>query len=137
MAMKNRVLTLFTMLVLLLFGAILAAAQDQPAGQDQSAPAQSTGATEQGAKHAKAHHMAAAKAETMSGTISSVDADKHLLVVSGSDGVPYDFTVSKGTKIMSGGSKAKLSDLQQGKQVSVNFVDMKKKGDWAKSIEVQ
>jgi hypothetical protein len=45
--------------------------------------------------------------------------------------------VNSSTKIKSGGSKAKLADLQQGKQVSVSFVDMKKKGDWAKSIEVQ
>ena len=130
--MKNKVLTLVTILVLSLFGAILAAAQDQPASQGQSAPAQSSET-----KPAKAHHMAASKAESMSGTVSSVDADKHLLVVSGSDGVPYNFTVNKGTKITSGGSKAKLSDIQQGKQVSVNFVDMKKKGDWAKSVEVQ
>ena len=132
--MKNKMLALATMLALLLFGAILVTAQDQPSGQDQAAPAQSS--TEK-AKPAKGHHMAAAKAETLSGTISSVDADKHLLVVSGSDGVPYNFMVNKSTKITSGGSKAKLGDLQQGKQVSVAFVDMKKKGDWAKSVEVQ
>src|SRR5690242_1424579 len=131
MAMKNKVLTLVTMLVIFLFGASLATAQDPPAGQDQSA-AQSTSE-----KPAKAHHAAAAsKAETVSGTVSAVDADKHLLVVSGSDGVPYNFMVNKGTKITSGGSKATLSDLQ-GKQVSVKFVDMKKKGDWARSVEAQ
>jgi hypothetical protein len=133
MAMKTRTLTLVTTLVLLLFGAIWAAGQDAPAAQDQ--PAAAAGA-DQSAKPAKAHHMAAAKAETLSGTVSSVDAEKHVLVVSGSDGVPYNFTVTKGTKIMSGGSKAKLDDLQ-GKQVSVSFVDMKKKGDWAKSVEAQ
>ena len=127
--MKNKVLTLVTMFVLLLFGAILTAAQDQPAAQGQSAPASAE-------KPAKAHHAAASKAEKMSGTVSSVDAAKHLVVVSGSDGVPYNFTVSKGTKITSGGSKAKLDDLQ-GKQVSVSFVDMKKKGNMAKSIEAQ
>jgi len=131
--MRNKVLMFVTTLVLLLFGAIWAAAQDQPAAQDQSAPAQSS---EAGAKPAKSHHMASAKAESLSGTVSSVDESKHLLVVNGSDGVPYNFTVTKGTKITSGGSKAKLGDLQ-GKQVSVNFVDMKKKGDWAKSVEAQ
>jgi hypothetical protein len=134
MAMKNKVLVLWTMLVLFLFGAILAVAQDQSAAPaaapDQSAPAADS------AKPAKTHHMAAAKAESVSGTVSSVDADKHMLVVSGSDGVPYNFTVNKGTKITSGGTKAKLSDLQ-GKQVSVSFMDMKKKGDWAKSVEAQ
>jgi len=134
MAMKTKVLTLVTTFVLLLFGAIVAAAQDTSASQDQSAPAQSSG-TEASAKPAKAHH-AAAKGETLSGTVSSVDESKRLLVVNGSDGVPYNFMVNKGTKITSGGSKAKLGDLQ-GKQVSVNFVPMKKKGNWAKSVEAQ
>ena len=68
--MKNKVLTLVTMLVIFLFGASLATAQDPPAGQDQSA-AQSTSE-----KPAKAHHAAASKAETVSGTVSAVDADK-------------------------------------------------------------
>lgn len=133
--MKIKVLTIVTMLMFLLVGAIWVAAQDPPAAQDQAAPAQSS-TSENGAKPAKAHHMAAVKAESMSGTVSSVDESKHLLVVNGSDGVPYNFTVSKGTKITSGGSKAKLGDLQ-GKQVSVSFIDMKKKGDWAKSVEAQ
>jgi hypothetical protein len=128
MAMKKKVLMFVTLLALALFGAILAAAQDQPAAPDQAAPAAA-------AKPAKMHHMAAA-AETLSGTVSSVDADKHVLVVSGSDGVPYNFMFNKGTKIMSGGSKAAVADLQ-GKQVSVSFVDMKKKGDWAKSVTAQ
>ena len=131
--MKNKVSMLGVMLVLILSCAISVMAQDQPAaGQsaDQSKPAASE------AKPAKSHGGEAAKPETLSGTISAVDADKHLVVVSGSDGVPYNLTVGKGTKITAGGSKAKLSDLQTGKQASVTFVAEKKHGNLARSIEV-
>jgi len=131
--MKNRISLLLTALVLVLLGAMTTMAQDQPAAQSQesSAPATTTAK-----KHAKAGASYAVKPETLSGTISSVDADKHLVVVSSSDGIPYDFMVGKGTKITAGGSKAKLSDLQNGKQVSVSFVAEKKKGNLARSIEV-
>ena len=130
--MKNRISVLLTALVLILFGAMTVMAQDQPAAQSQesSAPATTT------KKHTKTGASYAAKAETLSGTISSVDADKHLVVVNSSDGVPYDFNVGKGTKITSGGSKAKLADLQSGKQVSVSFMAERKKGNMARSIEV-
>jgi len=128
--MKNRISLLLTALVLVLLGAMTTMAQDQPAAQESAKPA-ATAAK----KHAKAGASYAAKPETLSGTISSVDADKHLVVVNSSDGIPYDFTVSKGTKITSGGSKAKLADLQSGKQVSVSFVAEKKKGNLARSIE--
>jgi hypothetical protein len=132
MAMKIGISLLLTALVLVLFGAMTVMAQDQPAAQSQesSAPATTT------KKHAKAGASYAAKAETLSGTISSVDADKHLVVVNSSDGVPYDFSVGKGTKITAGGSKAKLGDLQSGKQVSVSFIAEKKRGNMARSIEV-
>jgi hypothetical protein len=130
MAMKNRISALLTALVLLLgLSAMIVMAQDQPA-QDSSAPAASS------TKAAKGGASAAAKPESLSGTISSVDADKNLVVVSSSDGIPYNFVVSKGTKITAGGSKAKLSDLQSGKQASVSFVAEKKRGNLAKSIEV-
>jgi len=129
--MKNRILLLLTAFVMVLLAAMTTMAQDQPAqSQEASKPA----AAEK--KHAKAGASYAAKAETLSGTISSVNADKHLVVVNSSDGVPYDFTVGKGTKITAGGSKAKLSDLQSGKQVSVSFMAERKKGNVARSIEV-
>jgi hypothetical protein len=133
MAMKNRISMLLTAFVLVLFGAITIMAQDQPAAQSQESSAPAATSTK---KHAKAGASYAAKPETLSGTISSVDADKNLVVVSSSDGIPYDFTVSKGTKITAGGSKAKLGDLQSGKQVSVSFVAEKKRGNVARSIEV-
>ena len=130
--MKDRMLTLVAVLAVVLFGAISGMAQDQPAAQDQSAaPAASTPAP----KH---HAMAAAASETLSGTLSAVDADKKLVVVNGSNGVPYDFTTSGGTKITVGGSKAKLADLSgaTGKQATVKFLAEKKRGNIARSIEV-
>lgn len=130
--MKDRVLTLVAVLAVVLFGAISGMAQDQPAAQGQSAaPAASTAKP----KH---HAMAAAASETLSGTLSAVDADKKVVVVNASNGVPYDFTASGATKITVGGSKAKLADLSgnTGKQATVTFMAEKKKGNIARSIEV-
>lgn len=130
--MKDRVLTLMAVLAVVLFGAISGMAQDQPAAQDQSAaPAAST-------TKAKHHAMAAAASESVSGTLTTVDADKKLVVVNASNGVPYDFTASGATKITVGGTKAKLADLSgdTGKQATVTFMAEKKKGNIARSIEV-
>jgi hypothetical protein len=132
MAMKEKTLTLVAALALVLFGAISGMAQDQPAAQDQSAaPAAS-------AAKPKHHAMAAAASETLSGTISAVDTDKKIVVVSGSNGVPYDFMVTGGTKITVGGSKAKLADLSgdTSKQATVTFMAEKKRGNMARSIEI-
>lgn len=131
--MKNRISLLLTATVLVVLGAMTVTAQDQPPAQSQDSSAPAATTTK---KHAKAGASYAAKSETLSGTISSVDADKHLVVVSSSDGIPYDFTVGSGTKITSGGSRAKLGDLQSGKQVSVSFMAEKKRGNLARSIEV-
>jgi len=78
--------------------------------------------------------MWSGKAETLSGTISSVDSDKKVVSVQ-ANGVGYSFKAS-GAKIMVGGKKAKLSDLQTGAQASVTFV-ASRAGDTAKKIEVQ
>jgi hypothetical protein len=128
--MRKQMLTWLTVLLFVLLGAVSLAAQDQ-----QAAPAESA-KPEKMAMPAK-HAMMAAP-ETLSGTISMVDADKKIVVVTGSDGVPYDFMVSKATKIMVGGNKAMLNDLsgQTSKQASVTFMAEKRKGNIAKSIEV-
>lgn len=130
--MKDKLLTLMAVLAIVLFGAISVLAQDQPAAQDQSA---ATTASKPKPKH---HAMAAAASETLSGTLSAVDADKKVVVVNGSNGVPYDFTVSGATKITVGGSKAKLADLSgnTNKQATVTFMAEKKRGNIARSIEV-
>jgi len=131
--MKEKMLTLVAVFAVVLFGAISGAAQDQPAAQDQSAATPATSSP----KPAK-HHAMAASTETLSGTLSVVDADKKLVVVNGSNGVPYNFVVSGGTKITVGGSKAKLADLSgnTNKQATVMFVAEKKRGNMAKSIEI-
>lgn len=136
--MKNRMLTFVAVLALVLLGAISLMAQDQPAAaQDQSAPAASDNAAKPAAP-AKHHAMAAAASETVSGTLTMVDADKKLVVVSGSSGVPYDFMVTGATRIKVGANKAKLADLSSdtNKQATVMFMAEKKRGNVAKSIEV-
>jgi hypothetical protein len=132
MAMKEKTLTLVAVLALVLFGAISGSAQDQPAAQS-AAPA----AADNGAKPAK-HHAMAAESETLSGTLTTVDADKKIVVVSGSNGVPYDFMVSGATRIKVGGNKAKLADLSgdTSKQATVTFMAEKKRGNMARTIEV-
>ncbi len=131
--MKEKMFTLLAVCALLIFGAISAVAQDAPAAQDQSAAAPA--AAPKAAKH---HAMAAAASEELSGTLTTVDADKKLVVVNGSNGVPYDFTVSGATKITVGGSKAKLADLSgaTSKQATVKFMAEKKRGNMARSIEI-
>lgn len=131
--MKNKVLTLVAVLAVVLFGAISGVTQDQPAAQDQSAA--TTSKAQAKPKH---HAMEAASRETLSGTLDAVDADKKLVVVKGSNGVPYDFTVSGATRITVGGSKAKLADLSSAtnKQATVTFMAEKKRGNLARSIEV-
>ena len=127
--MKKTVFALVMGTALVLIGTVALMAQDQAA--PAAAPAKAK-------KAAKAAPMAeAAKAETISGTLSLVDASSMLVVVT-AGGVPYDFTVTKGTKITVGGSKAKLGDLASNtnKQASVTFMAERKRGNPAKSIEV-
>jgi hypothetical protein len=83
-----------------------------------------------------AEKASAAKAETLTGTISIVQADKKLVVVNDSSGVPFNFKVA-GTRIMINGKKAKLEDLssETNKQATVKFVPLRS-GNVAKSIEV-
>ena len=126
--MKKVMLVVLTLMV---FGVITIAplvAQDQGTS---AAPAK--------AEHAKAASesnpgMWSRKPETLSGTISSVDAEKKLVSVTANN-VPYSFKV-EGTKIQVGGKRGKLSDLQTGAQASVTFVATRT-GDMAKSIQVQ
>jgi len=125
--MKKLMLTILT---LVMFGVVAVApliAQDQAesAGSEKTAKA---------AKSSGNAGMWTGKAETLSGTISSVDSEKKLVAVD-SSGVSYSFKVA-GTKIMVGGKKAKLSDLQTGAQASVTFVATRT-GNTARSIEVQ
>ena len=125
--MKKLMLTILTLVV---FGVIALAplvAQDQPASEGG-------GKTAKAAKSSENPGIWSGKAETLSGTISSVDSDKKLVAVD-AGGVSYSFKAA-GAKVMVGGKKAKLSDLQTGAQASVKFV-ASRTGDTARSIEVQ
>lgn len=80
-----------------------------------------------------------AKTENIiSGTISMVDADQKIVVLTDSNGVPFDFKVTPRTHIVVNGSKASLSQLadQTNKQASVKFVDRMKAGQFALTITV-
>lgn len=84
------------------------------------------------------HHTAAASMETLSGTISMVDTGKRVVVVTDSNGIPFDLKVTGATHIMVSGKRAKLSDLSDAtsKQASVKYRAEKQAGDIATSIEV-
>jgi len=121
---------MLTVLTLMIFGVVAVAplvAQDQPAsaGSEKTAKA---------AKSSGNAGMWSGKAETLSGTISSVDSEKKMVAVDAS-GVSYSFKAA-GAKIMVAVKKAKLSDLQTGAQASVKFVAART-GNTARSIEVQ
>ena len=121
--MKKLILAVLTLVILGVVAVAPLAAQEQPSSEAAK--------PEKAAKKAGGWSM---KAETLSGPISLVDKEKKLVIVD-AGGIPYDFKVSGGTKIKVGGKKAKLDDLQTGKQASVSFVAMRT-GNAAKSIEV-
>ncbi|HUY13303.1 MAG TPA: hypothetical protein VMX16_06700 [Terriglobia bacterium] len=104
-------------------------------GAGQEVPATASEAAK--AKTVK-HHSAAASMETLSGTISMVDTHKKVVVVTDSNGIPFDLKVTGATHIMVSGKKAKLADLSDAtsKQATVKYRAEKQAGDIATSIEV-
>jgi ABC-type amino acid transport substrate-binding protein len=78
-----------------------------------------------------------AKAETISGTLRMVAADKKIVVLTDSAGTPFDFKVTGATRIKVAGKKAKLDELasQTNKAASVKFLPTRS-GNVAQSIEV-
>ncbi|MGH9360151.1 MAG: hypothetical protein ACRD22_13220 [Terriglobia bacterium] len=109
----------------------------------KKAQAENSSTSEPAAHAAKAtthHHArkAAAKSETISGTISMVDAANKIVVVTDSNGVPFDFKVTHRTRIDVNGNRASLSQLadQTNKQASVKFMDRMKAGQFAETIKV-
>lgn len=61
----------------------------------------------------------------VSGTLTTVDSSKHLVIVKDSDGIPFDFVVTRGTRIEVNGKKDTLDALdgQTNQQVTVKFRD--------------
>jgi ABC-type amino acid transport substrate-binding protein len=88
------------------------------------------------APKAESPKASAAKAETLTGTLTIVQADKKLVVVTNSSGIPFSFKVT-GTRITVNGQKAKLADLssQTNKQATVKYVPSRS-GNVAKTIEI-
>jgi hypothetical protein len=84
---------------------------------------------------AKVHALA--RAETVKGTIASVDMAKRMIVVKDSAGTPFDFVVTPATRIESSNHRLKMHDLNSraNAPASVRFVPMRK-GDMAKSINI-
>ncbi len=77
------------------------------------------------------------KAETLEGTLSMVVAEQKLVVVTSSEGVPYDFVVTKKTKIDIGGTPSSFDELsgQTHRQATVTFLP-RRNGNMAQSISV-
>lgn len=139
----------------------------QPGLQDSSAPQAAATATKKAAEstvhhvHHVVHHVhvihhgakagSAAKAgsvnytakyaagtQELSGTLSMVDAGQKVLVVTNSDGTPFNIKVTRATRIEVGGKKGTLDALsdQTNKQVDVKYRDRLNAGLEASSITV-
>ena len=103
----------------------------QEAAKPKEAPAEKKAAA---AEKPKAEF---AKAETISGTLQMVAADKKIVVLTDSAGTPFNFKVTGATRIKVAGKKAKLDELasQTNKAASVKFLPARS-GNVAQSIEI-
>lgn len=74
-------------------------------------------------------------AESLTGTIMSVDPQNRMMVIKDSSGVPFDIMVNHGTLIKAGNREVKLGDLSSdvNKQAAIRFVP-ERKGDVAETI---
>ncbi|MGH9470727.1 MAG: hypothetical protein ACRD1N_10360 [Terriglobia bacterium] len=142
--MKKAILTLTVLSVLAVWGGVSVFA-----GQNgNAAPAQETPATaaKKTTHHHHAHHAAspnltakyAKGTQELSGNISIVDAGQKVVVVTDSNGVPFDLKVTRGTRIEVNGQKSTLDALsnQTDKQATVKYRDGLDRGLIAESIQV-
>jgi ABC-type amino acid transport substrate-binding protein len=141
--MKKAVLTLTVLSLLAFLGGASAFAQaSAEAPQGQAA----TKTTAHHAKHHAAHHQMAANptaryqrgVHTVSGTLTAVDTNGKLLIVTDSDGVPFNFVVTPRTRIEVNGKKGNFDGLagNSNQQVTVKFMDHLKGGLMAQSVQV-
>jgi len=74
-------------------------------------------------------------AETIAAKIDTVNPDHHLLIVQGTNQVPFDMIITARTRIKSGDKRIGFADLagDQGKTVTIKFVP-ERRGDVAESI---
>lgn len=141
--MRKFVLSVMVLsLLALLGGASLfakSAAQDTSPAQESSTAKPSK--TSHHARKAGTENLTAkyaAGVQSLSGTVAMVEAQQKVVVVTDSNGTPFNFMVGKGTKIEVNGKKGTLDDLggQSNQQVSVKYRDRLDKGLTAVSIEV-
>ncbi len=144
--MKKTVLMLTILSLLVMWGGVAVFAR-QAAQSESSSGSQTTPATHHAMR--AAHHHARAAGENLtakyakgvqefSGSISMVDASQKVVVATNSDGTPFDFAVTHGTRIEVNGKRANLDALsdQTSKQVSVKYRDALNHGLLAESIQV-
>jgi len=126
-----RKLFLITLSGLALAFVVFSSTLAQEAAQPQEAPAEKKAAP---AEKPKAEF---AKAETISGTLQTVVADKKIVILTDSAGTPFNFKVTGATRIKVAGKKAKLDDLasQTSKGASVKFLPTRS-GNVAQTIEI-
>lgn len=155
----KKLLFLFVILSLSVFvGGALASgqpAQESSASQAATATQKATETTVHHVHHVVHHvhvvHHAAPKAggvnytakyaagvQELSGTLSMVDSGQKVLVVTNSDGTPFNFKVDRATRIEVGGKKGTIDALsdQTSKQVDVKYRDRLNGGLVASSITV-
>ena len=78
-----------------------------------------------------------ASAENLSGTISSVDPSDKEVTLIGSNGVPYNFDLTKGTHIDASNKKIGANELagESHKQATIHFLPTAH-GNIAESIQI-
>ena len=128
----KKISLLLSVFLFLLIGTAMAGAQKAKslAGQPSAAKASTVWT------HSVKTNWDSFKPETLGGTISMVDAQHNLVVIT-SHNIPYDFKVNRATKIEIGGSKGTCKNLasQTQKEASVTFI-ARGDGDYLKSITV-
>lgn len=148
--MKKFLLSMTVLSLIAFLGGASALAKS--ALQDTSTPQASSSTTAPATEHhahAKTHHMKkaagtnytakyAAGVQDLSGTLASVDAGQKVLVVTDSNGTPFDIKVTRATKIQMNGKKGTLDELSgsANQQVSVKYRDHLNAGLVAQSIDV-
>jgi hypothetical protein len=142
--MRKAVLTLIVLSLLAFLGGASAFAGQAGGAAQQTTPATSTAhhAMHHAVHHAR--HMANQYAKyqaglhTTTGKLSTVDANGNLLIVTGPDGTPFDFRVTRATHILVNGQKSTLADLsgKTDQQVTVKFRDDLTHGLVARSVDI-
>jgi hypothetical protein len=124
-------LWLFILSGLVLTFVVLSSTLAQEAAPAKEAPAEKKEAATEKPK------AELAKAETISGTLQMVVADKKILVLTDSSGTPFNFKVTSATRIKVAGKKAKLDELasQTNKAASIKFLPTRS-GNVAQTVEI-